>query len=133
MSTGCTFTLLIKILIYFSHLTTSLQINEHPSYLLSGVYTLHSCMQGKVLRKHGAVSFGVINAMRSVVVSVASAALFCRSKVEIVSQCLTVASGVSALFVTLGAILWTLTPPAQHTHNKNARIPKNNSIYFKEE
>ncbi len=72
-------------------------------------YTLHSFVQGKVLaRKTGVVSLGIINAMRTVVISVASAALFCRHGAA--SQCMTPISGTSALVVSAGALLWATAP-----------------------
>ena len=78
-------------------------------YVMFGfLYTLHSFVQGKVLGQHGAVSLGVINAMRAVVVTAGSAALFCRHGAT--SQCLTLASGTSAVVVTSGALVWATAP-----------------------
>ncbi|GAX79156.1 hypothetical protein CEUSTIGMA_g6596.t1 [Chlamydomonas eustigma] len=123
-----------EILVYerirLSELTISSVVCMYLTF--GGVYTLHSFIQGKVLRKHGAVSFGIINAMRSVVVSVASAALFCRSSSTITSQCLTVASGSSSLIVTLGVIMWTVTPPTPPVwptvKDSNGRPEINNAV-----
>ena len=80
--------------------------------LAAGIFTAHSHLQGKMLGLHGAMSVGIVNAMRAVVVSVASAALFCRAGST--SQCLTLVSGSSAVLVTLGALLWATSAAAQH-------------------
>jgi hypothetical protein len=76
--------------------------------VLGATFTLHSFFQGKVLGRHGSVTIGVINAMRAVVVTLCSAALFCRHGAT--SQCLSLASGISAAVVTSGALMWALAP-----------------------
>ena len=79
-------------------------------------FTLHSFFQGKVLGRHGSVTLGVINAMRAVIVTGCSAALFCRH--DATSQCLTLASGMSAAVVTSGALMWATTPNALPKRDK---------------
>ena len=100
---------------------------------------MHSYVQGKVLTRHGAVALGIINAMRAVVVTPGSAVLFCRPTAGAAAgadslgatragatgtqQCLTMASGSSAVVVTSGAIMWALAPAptkgAVSAHDKN--------------
>ena len=99
-----------------------------------GLYTLHSHVQGKVLGRHGAVSLGIVNAMRAVVVAAGRAALFCRpgappgAGVSSSSQCLTLASGTSALVVTAGALLWATAPAAQKGRAELGREPSERGV-----
>ena len=68
--------------------------------------------QGAVQKSDGALGVGLVTAVRSATVSLASGALFC--SLQTPAQCLTPLSAASALIVTLGGIAWVRAgPPAR--------------------
>ncbi len=66
---------------------------------------MHTCiLQGAVQKSDGALGVGLVTAVRSATVSLASGLLFCSPRSP--SQCLTPLSAASALVVTLGGVAW---------------------------
>ena len=65
---------------------------------------LPDCPQGAVQKSDGALGVGLVTAVRSATVSLASGLLFCSPAAP--AQCLTPMSAASALIVTLGGIAW---------------------------
>ena len=63
-----------------------------------------SALQGAVQKSDGALGVGLVTAVRSATVSLASGLLFCSPQSP--SQCLTPLSAASALVVTLGGVAW---------------------------
>lgn len=63
----------------------------------------HQYVQLRLLASHGAMTVGLVNAVRASVVSVISSLLFCKAKPEL---CLSMWRAISALVVTLGAMQW---------------------------
>jgi hypothetical protein len=74
------------------------------------ITAVHQYVQLQVLSTHGAMSVGLVNAVRASVVSVVSNLLFCGVKPQL---CLTYWRGVSALVVTVGAVQWVFA--GEHT------------------
>eukprot|EP00878_Enallax_costatus_P022708 GHUV01024111.1.p1 GENE.GHUV01024111.1~~GHUV01024111.1.p1 ORF type:complete len:163 (+),score=51.59 GHUV01024111.1:308-796(+) len=76
------------------------------SHILYGLVTaLHNSVQVKLLGSHGAMTVGLVNAVRASVVSFVSSWLFCTSVAHL---CITYCKATSALVVTAGAALWVL-------------------------
>lgn len=67
---------------------------------------MHTVVQGKLLESAGAMAVGIVSALRSAVVSVASGLLFCGPASP--HQCLTPYSAAGAGLVTGGVLLYTL-------------------------
>ena len=59
-------------------------------------------------KSDGALGVGLVTAVRSATVSLASGMLFCSPQSP--SQCLTPLSAASALIVTLGGVAWVTAP-----------------------
>lgn len=76
------------------------------THVVYGAITaVHQYVQLRVLGSHGAMSVGLVNAVRASVVSVVSSLLFCRVKPQL---CLTSWRAISALVVTVGAVQWVV-------------------------
>lgn len=69
------------------------------------ITAVHQYVQLRVLGSHGAMSVGLVNAVRASVVSVVSSLLFCNVKPQL---CLTSWRAISALVVTVGAVQWVV-------------------------
>lgn len=80
--------------------------------LFGAIYNVHSFAQGRVQRMEGALGAGLVAAVRSATVSLASGLLFCSPSAP--SQCLTPLSFASAAVVTAGGVAWvTAKPPSE--------------------
>ncbi|GFH13123.1 uncharacterized protein HaLaN_08944, partial [Haematococcus lacustris] len=79
-------------------LSASLVFAMHAAF--GGMFTIHSWVQGRVLQRSGALSLGVVNALRSSTVALASGLLFCSPAAP--QQCLSVQTGSSAAVVSFG-------------------------------
>ncbi|KAJ9513192.1 hypothetical protein QJQ45_029320, partial [Haematococcus lacustris] len=88
-------------------LSASLVLAMHAAF--GGMFTIHSWVQGRVLQRSGALSLGVVNALRSSTVALASGLLFCSPSAP--QQCLSVQTGSSAAVVSLGALIWATAKP----------------------
>lgn len=83
------------------------------------ITAVHQYVQLRVLATHGAMSVGLVNAVRASVVSVVSSVLFCNVKPRL---CLTYWRGISALVVTVGAMQWVVAGEAESGLRKRHRI-----------
>lgn len=82
------------------------------THAVYGIITaVHQYVQLRVLTTHGAMSVGLVNAVRASVVSVVSSMLFCRVKPQL---CLTYWRGISAFVVTCGAVQWVIAGKGGH-------------------
>jgi hypothetical protein len=86
-----------------SGLSVQTVLLTHAVYGL--ITAVHQYVQLRVLATHGAMSVGLVNAVRASVVSVVSSVLFCNVKPQL---CLTYWRGISALVVTVGAMQWVI-------------------------
>lgn len=84
-------------------LSTQTVLLTHAVYGM--ITAVHQYVQLRVLATHGAMSVGLVNAVRASVVSVVSSMLFCHVKPQL---CLTYWRGISALVVTVGAVQWVI-------------------------
>lgn len=92
---------LVTVPLAASGLSTRTVLVTHAVYGL--ITAVHQYVQLRVLASHGAMSVGLVNAVRASVVSVVSSLLFCGVKPQL---CLTFWRGASAVVVTLGAVQW---------------------------
>lgn len=90
-----------------SGLSVQTVLLTHAVYGL--ITAVHQYVQLRVLATHGAMSVGLVNAVRASVVSVVSSVLFCNVKPQL---CLTYWRGISALVVTVGAMQWVIAGKA---------------------
>lgn len=81
------------------------------------ITAVHQYVQLRVLGSHGAMSVGLVNAVRASVVSVVSSLLFCNVKPQL---CLTYWRGISAFVVTMGAVQWVFAGEMA-VHNRCVR------------
>lgn len=77
------------------------------------ITAVHQYVQVRLLSTHGAMTVGLVNAVRASVVSVVSSWLFCAVKPQL---CLTYWRGISALVVTLGAMQWVFAGERCHSY-----------------
>lgn len=79
--------------------------------LFAAAFNVHQYAQGLVFKSEGAVSVGLVNAVRGAVITVVGAWAFCSPAKP--SQCLTLQSGAAAAVTTLGGVVWVLSSTRQ--------------------
>uniref|UniRef100_A0A7R9Z789 Uncharacterized protein n=1 Tax=Chlamydomonas euryale TaxID=1486919 RepID=A0A7R9Z789_9CHLO len=77
--------------------------------VFGALFTAHLHVQGRAFGRLGVVAVGIVNALRTAAVSVASAVFFCRPSAGATGQCLSPSAAASAALVTAGAALWATT------------------------
>lgn len=75
--------------------------------LIGGIFTLHSFLQAKCIKSSGVVAVNIVNALRSVAVTLLSSLLFCYEQGD--RECLTFEAIVGALVVCSGVAIFSIS------------------------